>query len=555
MSAAMGDTGSNNSATTVGHTFVTRPTMDTITGDDDQPQPSPKEQQQKADPRRLASLDIPPLDSVRSPPSPNVEIDPALFRRTNSLDMEDYFTGPRDIGKHSKWPLIMQMHGSIIPKLIVPLLMIGAWSTAITVVYMKTKKLGVNSVLLTILGFVVGLSLSFRSSTAYERYAEGRRFWGNLTMASQVLGRVFWIHAKEVEGKDPRETTLEKLTAMNLIVAFSIALRHKLRFEPYSNYPDIQYLIGHLNTFAKDALEAAPDLPLSRRKNFFKATGEYLGVSFAASNPRKALKKTTQHLGNLPLEILNHLSIVLDQMIANQQLPVPMQQTIAFNHLTMLNDAMVGCERVLNTPLPIAYTIAISQITFVYVILLPFQLVGTLGWVAIPATIAAAYIIFGLLFIGQEIENPFGLDVNDLPLEIYCDQIANDLDLIAAHDKREAASFIFNRKNMPLYPVSSASAGDWMKRSDDKLRQAIKEKPHQIFEWRKKAIVKQEEEETLRKRHISVRRPNATPVAPQPSRLAKVEENKDDDSQDYIPQPTKKQPTNQHQTVPGDHNV
>ncbi len=53
------------------------------------------------------------------------------------------------------------------------------------------------SILLTVLGFVVGLGLSFRSSTAYERYAEGRRYWAQLITASQALGRVFWVHAKE----------------------------------------------------------------------------------------------------------------------------------------------------------------------------------------------------------------------------------------------------------------------------------------------------------------------------------------------------------------------
>ncbi|KAH7170133.1 Bestrophin, RFP-TM, chloride channel-domain-containing protein [Dactylonectria macrodidyma] len=485
-----------------GNTFVTGPASEpakvSISND-----PVQQLKQQEVDNnKRLQSLDIPPLEHVLSPPSPSVAIDPAMFRRQTSLDIDDYFTGPRDIGKHSKWPLIMQMHGSIIPKLIVPLIFVGGWSTAITVVSIKVHSLSVDSVLLTILGFVVGLSLSFRSSTAYERYAEGRRYWGQLTLASQALGRTFWVHARDPKDGDPREAILEKVSAMNLVVAFSIALKHSLRFEPYSNYPDLQHLIGHLNTFAKDAIIAEPDLPLTRRKNFFKSTGEYLGVSFAASNPRKALKRTTQHLGNLPLEILNHLALTLDHLVDNAQLPVPMQQTVAYNHLTIMNDVMVGCERVLNTPLPIAYTIAISQITFVYVILLPFQLVGKLEWVAIPATIAAAYIIFGLLFIGQEIENPFGMDVNDLPLEIYCDQIANDMDLIAAFDKREASAFIFSNNNMPLYPVSCAPASDWLKRSDEKLRSIIKDKPKTVFEWRRDAMIKKETALAQRKHHI-----------------------------------------------------
>ncbi|KAF5969486.1 UPF0187 domain-containing protein [Fusarium bulbicola] len=484
----MGDSYSATSGHTA-TTAVNRPTIDTNTETQGKPQspnndPTRLQSLDTSNEKRLHSLEI-PLDNVRSPPSPAVGVNPALFRKQTSLDIDDYFTGPRDIQKHSKWPLVMQMHGSIMPKLIIPLVAIGAWSTAITLIHKQVHDISVDSVLLTILGFVVGLSLSFRSSTAYERYAEGRRYWGMLTMASQTLGRVFWIHAKDVPDQDPRETILKKIGAMNLIVAFSVSLKHALRFEPYSAYPDLEHLIGHLNTFAKDATVADPDGPVIKKKNMFKSVGEYLGVSFAQSNPRKALKKTDKPLGNLPLEILNHLAITIDRMVAQEQLPVPMQQTLAYNHLTMMNDCMTGCDRVLNTPLPIAYTIAISQITFVYVFVLPFQLVDKLQYITIPASVVAAYIIFGLLFIGQEIENPFGHDVNDLPLEIYCDQIAADMDIIASHDKREPDAFLLSHNSMPLYPVSTASSNAWMKRSDEKLRQTIRDKPNTIFEWRK----------------------------------------------------------------------
>ncbi|KAF5690350.1 UPF0187 domain-containing protein [Fusarium circinatum] len=484
----MGDSYSATSGHTA-TTAVNRPTIDTDTETQGKPQspnndPTRLQSLDTSNEKRLHSLEI-PLDNVRSPPSPAVGVNPALFRKQTSLDIDDYFTGPRDIQKHSKWPLVMQMHGSIMPKLIIPLIAIGAWSTAITLIHKKVHDISVDSVLLTILGFVVGLSLSFRSSTAYERYAEGRRYWGMLTMASQTLGRIFWIHAKDVPDQDPRETILKKIGAMNLIVAFSVSLKHALRFEPYSAYPDLEHLIGHLNTFAKDATVADPDGPAIKKKNMFKSVGEYLGVSFAQSNPRKALKKTDKPLGNLPLEILNHLAITIDRMVAQEQLPVPMQQTLAYNHLTMMNDCMTGCDRVLNTPLPIAYTIAISQITFVYVFVLPFQLVNKLQYITIPASVVAAYIIFGLLFIGQEIENPFGHDVNDLPLEIYCDQIAADMDIIASHDKREPDAFLLSHNSMPLYPVSTASSNAWMKRSDEKLRQTIRDKPNTMFEWRK----------------------------------------------------------------------
>jgi ion channel-forming bestrophin family protein len=158
------------------------------------------------------------------------------------------------------------------------------------------------------------------------------------------------------------------------------------------------------------------------------------------------------------------------------------------NNLGVLNDVLTGTDRVLNTPLPIAYTIAISQITWVYVVLLPFQLYQTLVWVTIPATIAASYIILGILFIGQEIENPFGNDVNDLPLEAFCDQIEADLDIMAAHAMHlgdNVAEHFESAENRVMHPVSSAPYTSWAQRSEARLRETIKNKPIDTFEARR----------------------------------------------------------------------
>ncbi|TQV94488.1 UPF0187 domain membrane protein [Cordyceps javanica] len=425
-------------------------------------------------------------DDILSPTLPfSTFPPPSSFQRHGPQNLDDYFTGPRDLSRHSKWPVFMQMHGSILPKMIMPLLFVGAWATAVTVISEKVHKLGVNSVLLTITGFVVGMGLSFRSSTAYERYQEGRKYWTALITSSQALGRIFWIHAKDRPDQDPRATILAKISAMNLLVAFAVSLKHTLRFEPYTDYDDLKLLIGHLDTFARAATEDVGGSHAgTKQKGVFKSVGEYLGVSFAASNPRKTLKRATKPLGNLPLEIMSHLALAIDELVANQQLPVPMQQTMAYSNLNILGDVLAGCERILNTPLPIAYSIAISQITWVYVMLLPFQLVSLLHWVAIPATIAAAYIILGLLLIGREIENPFGQDVNDLPLESFCEQVASELDIIASFEKKPTATIFNKDNNFPLYPVSTAPANIWMQRSEQKLRHTIRTKPRMTFDWK-----------------------------------------------------------------------
>lgn len=154
-----------------------------------------------------------------------------------------------------------------------------------------------------------------------------------------------------------------------------------------------------------------------------------------------------------------------------------------------MNDVLTGTERVLTTPLPIAYAIAISQITWVYCILLPFQLYSSLRWVTIPATVAAGYIILGLLLIGREIENPFGQDVNDLPLENYCAQIAADMDVIAAKRKKRNAEWIETLDNKVLWPLSQNGWNVWMHRGESKLREALKAKTELGFEDRQPQTV------------------------------------------------------------------
>ncbi|CAJ2510994.1 Uu.00g066190.m01.CDS01 [Anthostomella pinea] len=119
-----------------------------------------------------------------------------------------------------------------------------------------------------------------------------------------------------------------------------------------------------------------------------------------------------------------------------------------------MNDVQATTDRILNTPLPLAYAIAISQLTWVYILILPSQLYDTLGLVAIPGTLFAAYIILGFAYIGQEIENSFGHDVNDLPLDDFCNQLAADIDTITTSSPTNGAqTFVQSAANCVLYPA------------------------------------------------------------------------------------------------------
>ena len=394
-----------------------------------------------------------------------------------SLNLDDYFTGPRDIRHHSKWPYFLRVHGSILPKLILPLIFVGGWATAITVISKYVHGLGINSVLLTVMGFVVGLALSFRSSTAYERYAEGTKYWANLLLASRNLARIIWVHMAERHSESPelgKQDLLAKLTALNLINAFAVSLKHRLRFEPSTTYPDLQPLIAQLTTMA--SLADQTSLLPSSKKNPVKHAGEYLGVSFAESNPRKLVKKSKQNLGNIPLEILTYLQSYVDVTILNGTLTNGITHSNIMSNMQMLADTLTGTERVLNHPLPVAYSISIAQITWVYVMLLPFQLYDTLKWITIPGTMFAAYIIFGIAAIGQEIENPFGHDVNDLPLDTYCRDLAADIDVLTSLPKANAEDFVERSENKVLYPLSLSSYEMWADRSVQEIRDALRAK-------------------------------------------------------------------------------
>lgn len=88
----------------------------------------------------------------------------------------------------------------------------------------------------------------------------------------------------------------------------------------------------------------------------------------------------------------------------------------------------------------------------------------------------AAYIILGLATIGSEIENPFGEDVNDLPMDTYCRQIAVELDVITATPRPDVNDFINSEDNLVLFPLSQSGFPAWKERSTAEIRGALRTK-------------------------------------------------------------------------------
>jgi putative membrane protein len=144
--------------------------------------------------------------------------------------------------------------------------------------------------------------------------------------------------------------------------------------------------------------------------------------------------------GNVPLAVAAQISERLvrarDRGILSDYVTLMLDQNVQ-----LLIDYLGACERIYKTPLPFVYVVHLRRALVLYCFTLPFALVDPYGWWAIPATLLVAYTFFGIEEIGVEIENPFGLDANDLPLERFCETIERDLlELCHCADPREAPS-------------------------------------------------------------------------------------------------------------------
>ncbi|QRV90978.1 bestrophin protein [Ceratobasidium sp. AG-Ba] len=133
-------------------------------------------------------------------------------------------------------------------------------------------KLSFNPALLTVMGTVLGLVISFRTTSAYDRYWEGRKLWSTIALSSRNLANLIWIHVPtDRSGKNPNlpsdhklRAIIEKKSMINLIQAFSVSVKHYLRGEPGIYYQDLYPLIAFLPQYAiKDApMDSNEKLPL-----------------------------------------------------------------------------------------------------------------------------------------------------------------------------------------------------------------------------------------------------------------------------------------------------
>ena len=257
-------------------------------------------------------------------------------------------------------------------KLIPLMIAISIYTFLIAYVEMSVLKLEQDSnarnvtLLHNLLGFVLSLLLVFRTNTAYDRWWEGRKLWGSLTNNSRNLAL--------------------KLSPM-LIVEEDRAFFKNI----ISSYADV--LKAHLRSE-------------KRRIELFDP------VVKKSKKPTIEIDETKHIPNQIARLMFEKVHFLLQEgKITGEQLLFLNNELLAFT------DICGACERIRNTPIPFSYSMFIKKFIFFYVMTLPIGFVFSLGYYAIPVVTFIFYVLASLELIAEEIEEPFGKDGNDLPLD------------------------------------------------------------------------------------------------------------------------------------------
>jgi putative membrane protein len=234
--------------------------------------------------------------------------------------------------------------------------------------------LHINMDVHSLLGITLGLLLVIRTNTAYDRWWEGRRLIANTVGLIRSLSLKISIalyHADESIRK----------RFENLLVAFFYAMKEHLR-------DGVKWEeISHLSLAQINSLRMAKHVP-NRILSLINEDLLILGT---------AKKFVWDDLGN------HHRA------------------------LDALNENLAGCERIKITPLPFAYRMHLKFFILVFILTLPFGLMQNLHYFTIPAVMLIFYALVGLELIGDEIEDPFGTDENDIPMDQIADVVAREI--------------------------------------------------------------------------------------------------------------------------------
>lgn len=264
----------------------------------------------------------------------------------------------------SVWTLFFIKRGSIFPIIMWRLLAITLLSAAVVALYDFGHLPwfeSLSAVPFSLLGIALSIFLGFRNNACYDRWWEARKHWGELIVQMRS-------NARESVALFKPETARE-LVYLN--IAFTHALGSHLRDQ------------ATLEALAK-WLSPQQQSVLAERQNLPDALLQLLQKAY-----RDALKQNQ-------ISDINYRGLT--------------------ERLDTLASVQTACERIRTTPTPFAYSLLLHRTAWVFCLLLPFSLVSTLGTLTPLLVVAIAYTYFGLDALGEQLEEPFSLTENSLPL-------------------------------------------------------------------------------------------------------------------------------------------
>ncbi|KAL7481271.1 hypothetical protein ACHAW6_006947 [Cyclotella cf. meneghiniana] len=233
----------------------------------------------------------------------------------------------------------------------------------------------------TLLSPSLGLLLVFRTNSSYGRWDEARKFWGLNINHTRDLNRMAtaW-YGHDGQYIDPAKRA-EDLRNVSLCTwAFVRAMKR------------------HLSPPAEDEDAFQEEI----RARLPPAQAEALAA--AAHRPNRALYDLSVAIDKLPMHFMRKNEIN--------------------KNLSIFEDTLGGCERLLSSPVPLFYTRHTARFLSTWLLLLPFALYepfkGSWNHVAmIPATALTSVFLFGIDELSTQLEEPFTI----LPMQGFCDKI------------------------------------------------------------------------------------------------------------------------------------
>lgn len=255
----------------------------------------------------------------------------------------------------------------------------GSWAYIENIFFAKNKTIDLFkdvSIVYSILGFTLSLFLVFRTNTAYDRWWEGRKLWGDLTNAIRNL----CIH---LHSSLPTENEKRRAYYGALFHLFSISLKQHLQ--------DKRLHTNHFEIFEDN-------------NPIFEDKTAILSSNHQPQNIVKLL------LLALKADVRHGLFSIHDLELYRME-------------INKLMDVTGGCERIKSTPIPFTYSVFIKKFIFMYVMLFPIVYSTQLFFIIIPVTMFILYVLASIELIAEEIENPFDGDESDLPLDAMAKNI------------------------------------------------------------------------------------------------------------------------------------